>query len=159
MPSSFFPNCPFIQLFSSGYPPFTSLIPPTFSFELFCNAFTMLFHNIILQCSHFVLCFLSYFHIVSFFVLSCSFHHKFLLHLLAMLELTFISFAHCLTSHKRKISRPCIQCFDLLSLLQHLYKFVTLFLLALHCWFLHCARGIYDFQALGFFFPKLPLYS
>jgi hypothetical protein len=33
-----------------------------------------------------------------------------------------------------------------------LYKFVTIFLLALHCWFLCGAEGIYDFQALGFFF-------
>jgi hypothetical protein len=33
-----------------------------------------------------------------------------------------------------------------------LYKFVTIFLLALHCWFLSGAEGIYDFQALGFFF-------
>jgi hypothetical protein len=56
----------------------------------------MLFRNVLLQCSRFVLCFFSSFRIVhdtcSFtcFVLSCKFHHKFLMHLFTMLNMMFI---------------------------------------------------------------------
>ncbi len=69
---------PFIQLFSPHYPPFTSLIPPTFSFELFCNAFTMLFRNIILYFVALSLCALFLDHLFTLFVslffhLHCSF--------------------------------------------------------------------------------------
>jgi hypothetical protein len=58
----------------------------------------MLFCNVFLQCSQFVLCFFSSFRIVhdacSFtcIVLSCNFHHKFPMHLLMMLNMMFIVF-------------------------------------------------------------------
>ncbi len=96
----FFPWMPLLFKFFTSFfsPSLPSSLLHFLSNSLSCDFLIMLFCNVFLQCSRFVLCFFSSFRIVhdacSFTcnVLSCNFHHKFPMHLLMMLNMMFIVF-------------------------------------------------------------------